>query len=170
MKITIIYDTLSGHTKKMAEAVAEGARMTEGIDVVLKHVDDATPADMFSEGVIIGSPTYCGLMTWKLKKWFDDGQKVAWGKVDGHIGAAFSSSGGLGGGNETAVFSILNGLMNYGFMVFGLTEYAGKGVTAHYGAVAVGDPKELELKACRSLGKRAGEYVKLMFGNGPAGF
>lgn len=166
MKITIIYDTLSGHTKKMAEAVAEGARLTEGIDVVLKHIDEAVPEDMFSEGVIIGSPTYCGLMTWKLKKWFDESVKTAWGKVDGHIGAAFSSSGGLGGGNEAAVFSILNALMNYGFIVFGLTEYAGKGVTSHYGAVAVGDPQELELKACRSLGKRTGEYVKRMFGNG----
>ena len=164
MKITIIYDTLSGHTKKMAEAVTEGARLTEGIDVILKHIDEAVPEDLLSEGVIIGSPTYCGLMTWKLKKLFDESVKAAWGKVDGHLGAAFSSSGGLGGGNEAAVFSILNALMNYGFAVFGMTNYTGKGVTAHYGAVAVGDPGELELKACRLLGKRMGEYVVKMFG------
>ena len=164
MKITIIYDTLSGHTKKMAEAVTEGARLTEGIDVILKHIDEAVPEDLLSEGVIIGSPTYCGLMTWKLKKLFDESVKAAWGKVDGHLGAAFSSSGGLGGGNEAAVFSILNALMNYGFAVFGMTNYTGKGVTAHYGAVTVGDPGELELKACRLLGKRMGEYVVKMFG------
>lgn len=48
--------------------------------------------------------------------------------------------------------------------IFGLTEYAGSGVTAHYGAVAVGDPKELELKACRMLGKKTAEYIKRMFG------
>jgi NAD(P)H dehydrogenase (quinone) len=164
MKITIIYDTLSGHTGKMAQAVAEGAGMAEGVDAVVKHVDDATAEDLFSEGVIIGTPTYCGLMTWKLKALFDKSQGKAWGRVDGRIGAAFSSSGGLGGGNEMAVFSILNALMNYGFLVFGLTEYAGKGVTAHYGAVAIGDPQELELKACRMLGKKTAEYVIKMFG------
>lgn len=165
MKITIIYDTLSGHTRKMAQAVEEGIKMVDGVEVVVKHVDDATPEDLFSEGVIIGSPTYCGLMTWKLKALFDKSQGKAWGKVDGRIGAAFSSSGGLGGGNELAVLSILNALMNYGFLVFGLTEYAGKGVTAHYGAVAVGDPQELELKACRMLGKKTAEYVMRIFGN-----
>lgn len=165
MKITIIYDTVSGHTRKMAYAVAEGVQTVKGVDAVVKHVDEADAGeDLFSEGVIVGSPAYCGLMTWKLKAFFDKAPGIAWGKVDGHIGAAFSSSGGLGGGNETTVFSILNALMNYGYIVFGLTEYAGKGVTAHYGAVAVGDPQELELKACRMLGKKAAEYVVRMFG------
>ena len=163
MKITIIYDSTYGHTMKMAQAVAEGAGMVEGIDVILKHIDDAVSDDLLSEGVIIGSPTYCGLMTWKLKKFFDECQGTAWGKVDGRIGAAFSSSAGLGGGNELTVCSILNALINYGYIVFGLTEYAGRGVTAHYGAVAVGDPGELELKACRMLGKKTAEYVNRMF-------
>ena len=165
MRITIIYDTETGNTKRMAQAVAEGADSCEGIEVVLKHIDDASPEDLLSEGVIIGSPTYCGLMTWKLKKLFDDSVKTAWGKVNGHIGAAFSTSGGLGGGNEANLYSILTALMNYGFIVFGLPEYAGKAVTAHYGAVAVGEPGELELKACNMLGKRTAEYVSRMFGS-----
>ena len=164
MKITIIYDSVSGHTQKMSQAVAEGASTVNGIDVIIKHVDDAVADDLLSEGVIIGSPAYCGLMTWKLKEFFDKSQGPAWGKVSGCIGAAFSSSGGLGGGNEMTVFSILNVLMNYGYIVFGLPEYAGRGVTAHYGAVAVGDPGELELKACKMLGRRAAEYVNKMFG------
>ena len=163
MKITVIYDSYSGHTKEMAHEIVEGAKAFGGIEVVLKHVDDAVGEDFFSEGLIIGSPTYCGLMSWKLKEFFDKSQPVAWGKVDGRIGAAFSSSGGLGGGNEMTVFSILNALMNYGFIVFGLPEYAGRGVTAHYGAVSVGSPKELERKACRMLGYKMAEYVNRMY-------
>lgn len=163
MKVTIIYDSVSGHTRKMAEAVAEGAGMVEGIEVSLKHVDDATADDLFSEGVVVGSPTYSGMMTWKLKAFFDQNIKKAWGKVDGRIATAFSSSGGLGGGNEMTLWSILVALLNYGYMVFGMPEYAGKGVTAHYGAVAVGDPGELELKACRMLGKKTSEYVLRSF-------
>lgn len=165
MKITIIYDTLSGNTRKMAEAVAEGARETDGVEVFVKHVDDSSAEDLFSECVIVGSPTWCGIMTWKLKKFFDDECGKAWGKVNGHIATAFATSGGLGGGNEMTLWSILTALMNYGYMVFGMPEYSGKGVTAHYGAVAVGDPQELELEACRMLGRKAAAYTLKVFGN-----
>lgn len=165
MRIAIIYDSKTGNTEKMAHAVAQGAKENELIEVVLKHVDHAVGEDLLSEGVIIGSPTYCGLMTYKLKEFLDRSAGVAWGKVKGHIGAAFSSSGGLGGGNEMTVMSILNALMNYGYMVFGLPEYAGRGVTAHYGAVAVQTPGEMELEACRMLGRRMAEFVERMFGS-----
>lgn len=163
MRIAVIYDTRSGNTAKMANAVAEGARENGKVEVMLKHVDDAVSEDLLSEGVIVGSPTHCGLMSHKIKEFFDRSTKVAWGKVGGHIGAAFSSSGGLGGGNEMAAFSILNALLNYGYLVFGLPAYAGDGVTAHYGAVAVQEPDELELKACRMLGRQMADYVEKMF-------
>lgn len=159
-KVTIIYDTRSGHTKKMAEAVAEGVSSVQGVDVAIKHVDDANGQDLLdSEGLIIGSPTHCGLMSWKIKKLFDENTKIAWGKVGGHIGAAFATSGGLGGGNEMTLLSILNLLMNYGYLVFGLPDYAAPGVTAHYGAVSIGEPDEKELSSCRLLGERMASYV-----------
>jgi len=162
-RITIIYDTKSGHTRKMAEAVLEGVRQMEGILAVLKHIDEARAEDILdSEGLIVGSPTHCGLMSWKIKKFFDENTGAAWGRVDGHIGAAFTSSGGLGGGNEMALLSILNMLMNYGYLVFGLPAYSAPGVTAHYGAVAIGEPNEEELKACRMLGQKMAEYVLKM--------
>lgn len=164
MKVTIIYDTKSGNTRRMAEAVGEGAREIEDVEVFVKHVNDAVAEDMLSECVILGSPAWCGLMTWKLKKYLDKSCGTAWNKVSGHIATAFCSSGGLGGGNELTLWSMLNALMNYGYMVFGMPEYSGPGVTAHYGAVAVGNPGELELKACRMLGKMASEHVKRIFG------
>jgi len=135
----------------------------EDIEVKLNHVGKADPEDLLnSDGIIIGSPTHCGVMSWKLKKFFDENVSTAWGKVEGKIAAAFSSSGGLGGGNEMAVMSMVNLLLNYGYLVFGLPEYAAPGVTAHYGAVAVGEPDENEIKACEMLGKKTAEYVKKM--------
>ena len=165
MTITIIYDSKSGNTEKMAEAVAEGVKQAGDITIKLNHIDEADPEDLLnSDGIIIGSPTHCGVMSWKLKKFFDENTSTAWGKVDGKIAAAFSSSGGLGGGNEMAVMSMVNMLMNYGYLVFGLPEYAAPGVTAHYGAVAVGEPDENDLKSCRLLGQKTAEYVKQMNG------
>ncbi|MFW6006789.1 MAG: flavodoxin family protein [Bacillota bacterium] len=164
LKITIIYDTRGGNTEKMAEAVEEGINQVEGIESVVKKIDRAEPEDLLeSEGLIIGSPTHCGLLSWKLKKFFDNITGEAWGEVKGKIGAAFSTSGGLGGGNEMTLLSILNLLMNYGYLVFGLPDYAASGITAHYGAVAVGEPDQNELESCKILGKQTAEYVKKMW-------
>ena len=162
-KITIIYDSQSGNTEKMAEAVGEGVKEVDNIEVEVKHVDNALAEDFLeSEGIIVGSPTHCGLVSWKLKKFFDENTGEAWGDVKGKIATAFTTSGGLGGGNEIAALSIMNLLMNYGFLVFGLPDYAASGVTAHYGAVAVGEPDTDELKSCKMLGKQTAEYVKEM--------
>jgi NAD(P)H dehydrogenase (quinone) len=159
-KILVLYDTQSGNTKAMAEAVAEGARSQPGAEVTLKHVDEASPSDLFEhDGVAVGSPTWCGGLSWKLKKFFDESTCV-WGKVEDKVGCAFSTSGGLGGGSEMTCLSILSVLLNYGMLVFGVTDYSAPGVTAHYGAVAVQKPSAEELAACRILGAKLVTHVK----------
>jgi NAD(P)H dehydrogenase (quinone) len=50
--------------------------------------------------------------------------------------------------------------MNYGFLVFGVTDYVAKGFTLHYGATVAGEPREeKEIEACRRLGQRLAEWV-----------
>lgn len=159
-KILVLYDTQSGNTRCMAEAVAEGAGSLAGAEVTLKAVEEAHARDLFEhDGIAVGSPTWCGQMTWKLKKFFDESTCV-WGKVEDKVGCAFSTSGGQGGGNEMACLSILSVMLNYGMLVFGVTEYSSEEMTAHYGAVAVGEPDERELAACRMLGRKLAEHVK----------
>jgi len=76
-------------------------------------------------------------------------------RVDGRIACAFSSSGGWGGGTELACQSLLTVLMNFGFLVFAVTDYASELTTAHYGAVTAREPREEGTQAaCRLLGKR----------------
>jgi NAD(P)H dehydrogenase (quinone) len=83
-------------------------------------------------------------------------------KVDGKIACAFSSSGGWGGGNEMACQLILTILMNFGFLVFGVTDYTAKLTTAHCGAVTAREPRDQNAQsACRMLGKRLAEWVVL---------
>jgi NAD(P)H dehydrogenase (quinone) len=86
-----------------------------------------------------------------------------WGKVDGKVACAFSSAGGWGGGAEIACQSLYMVLMNFGFLVFGVTDYAGKVTTCHYGAVAAKEPRDDEVKAaCRLLGRRLAEWVAVV--------
>jgi hypothetical protein len=50
------------------------------------------------------------------------------------------SSGGWGGGTDLACQSLLAVLMNFGFLVFGVTDYAGK-LRPGGKTVVLGDPQ-----------------------------
>jgi NAD(P)H dehydrogenase (quinone) len=94
-----------------------------------------------------------------MKRFWDETMAPHWMKIDGKIGCAFSSAGGWGGGMELACQSLLTVLMNFGFLVFGVTDYASRTMTLHYGAVAAKEPREEGTQAaCRLLGQRLAEW------------
>ena len=160
-KVLILYDTASGNTARMATLVAEGAQSIPGIEVRQRRIDEATADDVvWCDGLAAGSPTNMGLISWKMKRFWDETMAGQWMKVDGKIACAFSSSGGWGGGTEMACQAMLTVLINFGFLVFGVTDYADKLTTAHYGAVTARAPREEGTQAaCRLLGKRLAEWV-----------
>lgn len=160
-KILVLYDSRTGNTKKMAELVAAGAQRVAGSDVRIVRVSDARKEDiLWADGVAVGSPTHMGILSAEMKKFWDDLGDDLWGKIDGRIGCAFASAGGWGGGNELTCLSILLVMMNFGFLVFGLPDYAGKQLTLHYGAVLAGEPRaEAERNACELLGERLAQWV-----------
>ena len=158
--VLILFDSNSGNTAKMAEYVAEGAAV-DNIELRLKSVDDADGDDLlWCDGIALGSPTNYGTVSWKMKKWWDNLPAEQWSTMDGKIGCAFSSSGGWGGGTELTCMTLLTILMNYGFLVFGVTDYISEKFTLHYGAVCAREPRnEDEIEACRRLGLRLSEWV-----------
>ena len=164
--ILVLYDSNTGNTAKMAELVAEGARSIGGIEVRVRLVEDASSDDVvWCDGLAVGSPTNMGVLSWKMKRFWDQEMIKVWMEVDGKIACAFSSAGGVGGGQELACQSILTVLMNFGFLVFGVTDYAEGMTTAHYGAIAVREPRESETQAaCRKLGKRLAEWTATYVG------
>jgi len=59
-KLAIIYGTGFGNTGLMAKAIEEGAKAA-GLDVMIKKVDAATPADVENaDAIAIGLATYKG--------------------------------------------------------------------------------------------------------------
>ena len=166
-KILVLYDSATGNTAKMAQLVGEGASSIEGIEVRVRSVDEATADDVvWCDGLAVGSPTNMGLMSWKMKRFWDETMGPQWMKIDGKIACAFSSSGGWGGGSELACQSILTLLMNFGFLVFGVTDYVGKLMTLHYGSVVAREPRDTDSQeSCRKLGKRLAEWVAVFAGS-----
>ena len=70
--VCVIYHSDTGHTKKLAELVAEGAGAVAGVEVVLVpagglDVDAAAAAD----GLAIGSPDYFSYVAGSVKTFFD---------------------------------------------------------------------------------------------------
>jgi NAD(P)H dehydrogenase (quinone) len=160
-KILVLYDSKTGNVAQMAAFVAEGARAIAETEVRVRSLEDALPQDvLWCEGIAVGSPTNMGLLSWKMKQFWDEKMGEHWMDIDGKIGCAFSSAGGWGGGMELACQSILTVLMNFGFLVFGVTDYASKILTLHYGAVTAKAPRsEDDAAACRLLGQRLAEWV-----------
>lgn len=163
-KVLVLYHSHTGNVRSMAALVAEGSNAIPGIEVRVRDVEAATPDDVYwCDGLAVGSPTNMGVLSWRMKRFWDEAMFDHWGKVDGKVACAFSSSGGWGGGAEMACQSLLTVLMNFGFLVFGVTDYAGKTMTCHYGAVATKEPAGEEVQAsCRLLGRRLAEWVAVV--------
>ena len=152
-KVLVVYYSRSGNTEAMAKLVAEGVE-SEGIEVECKKVADTTVDDLVAvDGIIVGSPTYYGTMAAEIKKLLDDSVKCH-GKLEGKVGAAFSSSGGIGGGNETTVVDMLRVLIIHGMIVQG--DIKGD----HYGPIAVGKPDARSSEECKRRGARVARLVK----------
>ncbi len=160
----MLYDSRTGNTAKMAAFVAEGASSIPDTEVRVRTVGEAKAEDVdWCEGLAVGSPTNMGLLSWKMKRFWDDVMLEHWMHVDGKIACAFSSAGGWGGGMELACQSVLTVLMNFGFLTFGVTDYAMKLTTLHYGAVTAREPRSDEAAAaCRLLGQRLAEWTAVL--------
>ncbi|HDS05698.1 MAG TPA: flavodoxin, partial [Deltaproteobacteria bacterium] len=103
-KILIIYHSQTGNTKKMAEAVAEGAWAVEGVEVILKKAADATLEDLFeADGLAVGTPENFGYMSGMLKDFFDRTYNNAQDKVFRKPFVVFISAGNDGSGTLKAI-------------------------------------------------------------------
>lgn len=161
-KILVLYDSKTGNVARMAELVAEGARRIGDTEVRVRSIEDSAAAAqdvLWCDGIALGSPTNMGVLSWRMKQFWDETMSEHWMAIDGRVGCAFSSAGGWGGGMELACQSLLTVLMNFGFLVFGVTDYASRTLTLHYGAVAAKEPREADAQeACRILGQRLAEW------------
>ncbi|MBC8459205.1 MAG: flavodoxin family protein [Deltaproteobacteria bacterium] len=152
-KILIIYQSRTGNTAAMAEAVEEGVRKA-GVEVVRKKIEDTNVDDLLEpEGIIIGSPTYFAATTAEVKRLIDDSIKH-YKNLEGKVGAAFVSAGGLGGGGETAILDILRAFLVHGMIVPGFVS------GGHYGPLSIGSPDEERKKVCVEFGSKVADIVK----------
>ena len=157
MKVMIVFDSRTGNTEKMAQAVAEGVR-AEKVEVDIVNVKEAQIDDLPKvDGLIVGSPVYYGLPSSKIKEFLDASIKYH-GKLEGKVGGAFACSGGTHSGGETTVMAINEALLIHGMVIQGTSG------RNHYGPVSIGPPDESSKDACRKLGQKVANLMKRLHG------
>jgi flavorubredoxin len=97
MNILIIFDSLTGNTRKMAEAIAKGAMKIAG-NVEVKKIGDPFPLTLITEsdGILFGSPVIYANITNEMKDFFEhieDFLKAKNKKINNIPAAIFGSYG-----------------------------------------------------------------------------
>jgi NAD(P)H dehydrogenase (quinone) len=197
-KVLVLYYSTYGHIETMANAAAEGARAA-GAQVDVKRVPETVPDEVAKnahfkleqsapvavvndlanyDAIIIGTPTRFGRISSQLAAFLDQaGGLWASGKLNGKVGAAFTSSATQHGGQETTLFSIITNMLHFGMVVVGLDYGYGAQMTldeivggSPYGAttIAGGDgsrkPSEKELDGARYQGRKVAEVAAKLHG------
>jgi NAD(P)H dehydrogenase (quinone) len=159
--VLVAYHSATGHTEKMAQGVAEGARSLPGTRVVLKRVGDVVADDLFSaDAVIVGSPVYWSNMSGDVKKFFDDLQ-LKFGvfpefKMRNKVGAAFATGGQVSSGKEVTMLTILAAMLGNQMIVVSGGGAFGASATTEGDSPGIDDK---ELASARELGKRVADVA-----------
>ena len=141
-KILVMYDSRTGNTQKLAEAVAEGINQVPEATAELKRTEDITP-DVAAEadGYAIGSPSHFGIMSGRILTLMTDLYCVR-DKMAGKPMAIFTT--GTGGQ--------VNALENLEKVVGSFNPEWIKP-----GTVVESEPQEADKKQAMKMGKRLGQ-------------
>ena len=133
--VSIVYHSGSGHTAKMAEAVAKGAGAVADVKVNLLAIagdainqgrfqDDKLLAQLdASDAIIFGSPTYMGGPSGQFKC-FADATSERWLKAAWRdkLAAGFTVSGGPSGDKLSTLYYFFTLAMQHGMVWVGQAE------------------------------------------------
>ena len=145
-KVLVLFHSRTGHTARLADAVAEGARGVRFTEVDVRRIDDLAPASVIEavpewkasreqlaatyrpfgsideltqyDALVFGAPTRYGVMSAELKNVLDQtGPLWQRGALADKVGAAFTSVSTGHGGHETTLWSIMTPMASLGMII-----------------------------------------------------
>lgn len=147
IKVLVLFYSLTGHTARLAEYIAQGVREIEGVEVEIKQVPELMPKEVIennpqlkaanetladipvatiedltaADAVAFGTPVHFGSFASQLKQFIDQLSPVfVKGTMTGKPAAFFTSSGSIHGGEEAALLSLMIPLLNLGMIPIGV--------------------------------------------------
>jgi len=140
-RILVLYYSVGGSVRRMAELIAEGVERVSGAEAKLRTVPKVSPVTQVAQpavppagapycelddlaecaGLALGSPTRFGNMAAPMKH-FLDGTSAFWlkGTLAGKPACVFTSTASMHGGQETTLVSMMLPLLHHGMLIVGL--------------------------------------------------
>jgi len=179
-KIVIVYHSGYGHTKKVAEAVAEGS----GAALLTVDAEGNLPEGGWerlaaADAIVFGTPTYMGSVSWQFKKFADASSKVwftqGWRNK---LAAGFTNSASLYGDKGQTLNYLFTLAQQHGMLWTGSgmmpanTKAATRADVNHIGSAlglmtatpsdaSVDEMVAGDLATARAFGQRVAEAAKL---------
>jgi len=149
VKVLVVYYSLYGHVRTLAQAVVEGVAAVPGAEPVLRRVQEfpdiereviprskhaqavwdlhkeipiCTLDDLkAADGILFGTPTRFGNMAAQMKRLFDSAVSL-WleGALEGKPAGIFVSTATTHGGQETTPFTMMAPLLHLGLIIVGV--------------------------------------------------
>jgi len=115
-KIVVVFHSGYGHTARMAHAVAEGAGAELlQIDAEGNLPDGAWDTLAAADAIIMGSPTYMGMVSWQFKKFADASSKPWFGQAwKNKLFAGFTNSASMNGDKLSTLHYLFTLAMQHG--------------------------------------------------------
>ncbi|WP_026435894.1 flavodoxin family protein [Acidovorax sp. JHL-9] len=108
--LLIVYHSLTGGTRQMAEAVRAGAALEGGCQVRLLHAAQAGPADVLAaQGYVFATPENLAAMSGQLKDFFDRSYYGVLDQVNGRPYASLICAGSDGSNAARQIARIATG-------------------------------------------------------------
>jgi len=181
LKLLVVVASATGRTRRMAEAVAEGAREA-GAQVLLRAPGETQDADLLeADAVALGCGVHMGGVASSMVELFERAAPL-WlaGRLRGKVGAAFVSAGeGEGGGAELTLLALFAWLAENGMLLVPMHNRSPgfRDAGCHWGPLARTNPKggspgptEAQLEACRAHGRHVAECTRRwLAGAAPSG-
>jgi NAD(P)H dehydrogenase (quinone) len=146
MNVLIVYYSMYGHIKAMAQAAAEGVAQVSGAAAVIRRVPETLPEEVLAkmgaldaqkaqasipvctvdelaqaDAIIFGTPTRFGNMCGQMRQFLDStGGLWQQGALVGKVGSVFASSATQHGGQESTILTFHVTLLHQGMVVVGL--------------------------------------------------
>jgi NAD(P)H dehydrogenase (quinone) len=193
-KILIAFYSRGGSTEALARQIAAGAEAA-GAEVRLRRAREFVGPEImakapgwaegaarmnalyeapseadaeWADAIVFGTPTRFGAVSAELKAYIDTlGGLWFQGKLNGKVGAAFTSTSSLHGGNESTILSLYNPMAHLGLIIvpLGYGDPAMFKAGTPYGASAVVNGRDItaasadELEVARYQGRRVAQIA-----------
>jgi NAD(P)H dehydrogenase (quinone) len=175
-KILVIYASMFGHTKVLAEAIAEGAGAVADTMVVLESVDDVEPDELeVADGIIWGSSGIFGEPNPKMATFFSKlGRLWVHGSLQGKVGGVFATTSTPHYGLENILRALQTPMQHHGMIIvtnagpntpdriaYGCPYGAGAAIPVESDRSApMNRPREEEMELARQFGARVAQVAR----------